>query len=156
MENESVPFIESIGSSKSAKAYICENFYKSLQRDKTFSILIHLFTHESYPDGGKQIEFSDCHKLFLTSSCLKAHKRSHGGERPLTCSHCENTFTQLIYTKKNMQTSYANDSVHAFFTCSQCDESFEEASHLKLHMKVHTREKLFKCNNCERSLTDPV
>ena len=103
MENESVPFIESIGSSKSAKAYICENFYKSLQRDKTFSILIHLFTHDSYPDGGKKIECSDCHKLFLTSSCLKAHKRSHRGERPLTCSHCDESFEEASNLKLHMK-----------------------------------------------------
>ena len=144
---------EQVKTSKSEKTYICENFYKSLLQDKAFSKLIQLFTHDSFPDGGKYIVCGDCHNTFLTLSCLKAHTRTHTKEKPLNSSYCENTFTQHLYMKKNQQNTHTLDFERISFSCSECEESFDDASVLKLHMKVHTREKSFKCKECTKSFS---
>ena len=47
----------------------------------------------------------------------------------------------------------STDVVNKRYTCSDCDKIFTNLGSLKLHVKIHTREKLFTCDQCNKEFT---
>ena len=88
-----------------------------------------------------------CSYWALSEKSLMIHCERHL-ETKVTCSHCDQTFSDVSSLRSHIQTKHGNVKQRTF-QCTLCPKVYKNRSHLNRHLQAHEGLSKFRCKICK-------
>ena len=119
--------------------------YCQYKCDKKLSLLSHMHRlHRDLlkdPDELLQHVCLTCNRRFSGLNSLKNHQRSHTGERPYACNHCDYKAIRPKEIRAHVKRLHSQA-----FSCNDCPRRFTDEKSLQTHVKIDFC--VHKCSLC--------
>ena len=101
--------------------------------------------HISHHLNKRQFVCEECNKQFNWCSSLRNHKvLVHSNVRPFACS--ESNCQKSFTVKKLLNKHLKTHSTEKSFKCDECNKGFRFKDILSQHKRIHTKQMLFRCD----------
>lgn len=114
---------------------------------KTFAQKADLTSHLLIHAGERPYACTECDEKFNRKRSLRDHKlSSHSQEKNFVCDVCQMSFStrSLLYSHRRKHNT-------GRYPCSECPKSFARAFDLRIHAVLHTGEKPYICDICNKN-----
>jgi len=83
----------------------------------------------------------------------------HSMDKEFKCDLCVMSWTAADSFNKHNRVRHSDLKLVPIpvncFECPYCDKSFNWQGNLKMHVRIHTKEKPFKCEICDKRFSNP-
>lgn len=116
--------------------------------ERSFPLAQQLQIHQKNHDRERNHPCDRCDKSFFTKYDLAKHVLTHTKQKDYTCIVCKKSFSRstLLYRHEKIHTDPKIPRHH----CEECDRIYLNIIDYEKHIQIHTKNRRFECNYCEK------